>query len=467
MLQTACIRRASMPVTGNTLPQTMAFSSLLGGSQQNGKQDSLEQMVLRRLYASIVANGDEQTLIDLSRSIASNERKLFHVNEGKIKSLKMFLNKNNHIFNVTRDSVKGREIVRPIVNIEFCKVFDSKQGCDDGSCPRLHICRHFVKGKCTFGTKCKKPHHFEDPHTLSVLRTHFLDGLSHTQLKEFLCRNVQFALDDSLNEASLPKQLEICKYYNVAIGCSREGICPFLHVCRFYAEDGTCKFGQKCIRKHDCGNEHAQFILRRYNIKQSEVFSYLRQRSFAGKHSCPLDDKPSPYAVSNITDMNVKFTNGRRLSIELYDGIMEERLIPGEPPDLANWGPKVDNLICTKAFMRRCEVKYCQKLHKPMPYCWQYTSDCKNWNDVSRKENVKIESMFVNPAIDDVTVEIGEKQHYIFKFAEKTGIRRHQGPLLLGGMYDSTFVIHQRGRVGIYWSSCHPEKGLWNSLPLS
>ena len=414
---------------------------------QNGKNGLSEGAIVRHLYKEIVANGEAVSLVDLSKSLTPTERRVFSGNEGRFKSFKMFLNKYYKYFRLYRDSGKGKEMVRPVIGIEFCKIFDSKQGCSDPFCQNLHICRHFVKGKCTFGSKCKKPHHFDDPHTMSILQKHYLDGLDHSHLKEFLCRNVQFALDDSVNEASLPKQLEICKYYNVAIGCSREGQCPFLHVCRFYAEDGTCKFGQKCIRKHDCSNDHARFLLQRYNIRESDVFSYLRKRCVAGKQNIPL----SPPLCLGSPSMSQEY---RERTVSLVNMGSEDQPISrkaSEPSILFQYD---NTVICMRFLSGHCESKSCERIHSSMPYCWQYSLDYQRWKEVGRKENIKIEAMFVDPSQDSVTISI-DKGQILFKFPELVGILKLQSPPLMQGMISffksiSDGVWHKYFSLAIY-----------------
>lgn len=395
-----------------------------------GRRSLSEGAVIRRLYTDVILNGDQICLLELSRSITPAERKLFAGQEGKIKGLRMFINKHTGVFKVSRDGAKGRELVRPVIDIEFCKVFDSKQGCNDFDCPNLHICRHFVKGKCTFGVKCKKPHHFDDPHTMSILRKHYLDGLSRCQLKEFLCRNVQFAIEESVNETNLPKQLEICKYYNVAIGCSREGLCPFLHVCRFFAEDGTCKFGQKCLRKHDCCDGHAQLLLKRYNIKDTEVFAYLRDRGVQGKHTFSPDDK-STYLNQN----NISPKLRRKGAVTLGASLLANEFKNWNCIDEKGHQASFENFICEKAFTGHCIAESCKKIHKPLPFCWQYTLDQRIWIDVERKENVKIEAVFVRQEQDCVDVNINGTHRFLFKFSDGVGIlKKHASSTFLGGM---------------------------------
>ena len=417
---------------------------------QNGKNSYSEFTFVRLLYRKLVTIGDVVGLMDLFRSLTPDERIVFCGKEGRVKSLKMFISKHCNIFQLSRDSGKGREVVRPVIGIEFCKVFDSKQGCDNRLCPKLHVCRHFVKGKCTFGSKCKKPHQFDDPHTLSILKRHYLDGLDHSHLKEFLCRNVQFALDDSVDEASLPKQLEICKYYNVAIGCSREGQCPFLHVCRFYAEDGTCKFGQKCIRKHDCRSDHARLLLRRYNIGEADVFSYLRKpRKQSRQDLFPLDTYPDferPNEIFRSPKCRV-----RTMSVDSYDAtvVNRDRITPRKASEPSNLYQLGNTYICMRYLEGQCKSQSCGRIHALMPYSWQYTVDNRNWKEVGNEENLKIETMFVDPYQDDVIINIEDKQRFIISFNNWIGILTLPSLLPLQGMILIIRLFARMGVVGI------------------
>eukprot|EP00111_Clytia_hemisphaerica_P011390 TCONS_00033361-protein len=238
--------------------------------------DDLRLQLARKLYTAVVLNAsilkvkDVLKIIDIERIVNVLKKR------GLWNGIRGFLQNYPCSFLVTEEN--GCAVIKPIVTIEFCRDFDGKRGCNKSYCHKLHVCRHFVKGKCTFGPRCKKPHHFQNENTREVLKKHFLGQLNDEECREFLCRNVQHFLDPELANAELPKCLEICKYYNVATGCTRD-FCPFIHVCRFFAEDGNCKFGGQCIRKHDINNVHSKILLHRYHmdhLNEQQVLAYLK-----------------------------------------------------------------------------------------------------------------------------------------------------------------------------------------------
>ena len=242
----------------------------------NESTDDLKLLLARRIYTAVVLNSSLLKVKDVSK-IHDIEN---FINILKKRSawngIKPFLQHWPCFFSVSEES--NTHVIKPIVTIEFCRDFDGKKGCDKAYCSKLHVCRHFVKGKCTFGPRCKKPHHFGNEGTREVLKKHFLDFLTNEQAREFLCRNVQHLLEPDNMNTELPKSLEICKYYNVATGCTRE-ICPYIHVCRFFAEEGNCKFGSQCIRKHDIENAHSRLLLHRYHMEHlsdAQVMAYLK-----------------------------------------------------------------------------------------------------------------------------------------------------------------------------------------------
>ena len=238
--------------------------------------DDLRLQLARKLYTAVVINAsilkvkDVLKILDIERIVNVLKKR------GLWNGIRGFLQNYPCSFLVTEEN--GCAVIKPIVTIEFCRDFDGKRGCNRSYCYKLHVCRHFVKGKCTFGPRCKKPHHFQNESTREVLMKHFLDELTDEETREFLCRNVQHLLDPELANAELPKCLEICKYYNVATGCTRD-FCPFIHVCRFFAEEGNCKFGSQCIRKHDINNVHSKILLHRYHmdhLNEPQVLAYLK-----------------------------------------------------------------------------------------------------------------------------------------------------------------------------------------------
>lgn len=238
--------------------------------------DDLKILFARKLYTAVVLNASVLKIKDVLKIPYIEKIVNLLKKRSRWNGVRVFLQQYPCFFLVMEEN--GTTLLKPIVTIEFCRYFDGKKGCSNTYCSKLHVCRHFVKGKCTFGPRCKKPHHFQNKETREVLKKHFLDELSDEQAREFLCRNVQHLLDPESANAELPKSLEICKYYNVATGCTRE-FCPFIHVCRFYAEEGNCKFGTQCIRKHDINNVHSRILLHRYHmdhLNDQQVLAYLK-----------------------------------------------------------------------------------------------------------------------------------------------------------------------------------------------
>ena len=278
--------------------------------------DDLKLQLARRLYTAVVLNSsilkvkDVLKVIEIERIVnILKKRSLWN-------GIRAFLQNYPCSFLVLEEN--GCSVIKPMVTIEFCRDFDGKRGCTRGFCHKLHVCRHFVKGKCTFGPRCKKPHHFQNENTREVLRRHFLGDLSDEQTREFLCRNVQHLLDPEIANAELPKCLEICKYYNVATGCTRE-LCPYIHVCRFFAEEGNCKFGGQCIRKHDINNVHSKILLHRYHmdhLNEQQVLAYLKikgenrdQQQQQQQQPPPKDNNKPASLVSSNNSINIS-TNG-------------------------------------------------------------------------------------------------------------------------------------------------------------
>eukprot|EP00794_Sanderia_malayensis_P015185 gene15185-16747_t len=393
-----------------------------------------EAELAKKIYLRLIANKDELNITEVSQLIVNEEKKkAYHKQENNstLNDVNVFINKYDHLFSVTLD--KGMVVIRPVVKIEFCKTFDGKQGCLARSCPKLHVCRHYIKGKCTFGVKCKKPHHFDSPQTKKILREHCLDGLSPLKLKSFLCRNVQFALEDMIDASNTPRNLEICKYYNVAIGCSRDEQCPFLHVCRFYAEEGTCKFGTKCIRKHDFKNKHTQMLLERYKIREAEVLRYLRTKRDDNSIAVPpgLEDNFNNNCMlaqskllrdyvrlSNDVEVRPKFRTQSLNDCKQFE--LSSSVLPARKSSEPLSMEMPANLeICDKVFKGACNnILHCKKVHRTTPFSWEYSSIGWDWHAVGKQENLKIEKAFCDVEQNSVIVQLGQHLgNYTFQFS--------------------------------------------------
>ena len=429
----------------------MAANAFMNGnqSQHQGKVYQSEDIykkeldTVKRIYHHLATRGGESNMSEIKRLMQLKEKKDILENGDAIKCL---MAKYSDVFMVSKELNKGTSVVQAVVRIEFCKTFDSKQGCGEKACAKLHVCRHFIKGKCTFGSKCKKPHHFEDPHTRKILQEHLLDGLTHAQLKEFLCRNVQFALEDTVDQANLPKQLEICKYYNVTIGCSREEQCPFLHVCRFYAEEGLCKFGQKCIRKHDVCNEHARKLLARYDVHESQIWPYLRKKT-TQNFGCIIQDEFSPTelktsnqrAFSNITNLKQGGQKQRTKSSSHQENsekcgpLISERLRKFSDPIQREF-LNVKQEICERALNDMCiDSMYCTKIHHQFPFSWQHSQNGKFWHNFSFQENLKIETKFVDVCQNGAIFFLDDHHEFVLDFSRRIAIQKSHSCILDNG----------------------------------
>ena len=278
----------------------------------------LKLQLSRNIYTALVLNSYSLKLRDVIK-VKDFERIVAILKKyGAWQGTKEFFDSQPGFFIIVEES--NCSILKPVVAIEFCRDFDGKKGCGSASCSKLHVCRHFVKGKCTFGPRCKKPHHFQNGETRKLLKNHFLDELNEEHVREFLCRHVQHLLEADGSASDLPKSLELCKYYNVATGCTRE-FCPFLHVCRFFAEQGNCKFGGQCIRKHDINNAHARILLHRYqmdSLNEEQVLTFLKLkadgREIQSQNMTNVND-PKVSVANGNQSIPIPGMNGRALSL--------------------------------------------------------------------------------------------------------------------------------------------------------
>ena len=390
---------------------------------EDGKCINGESDFVKRIYKELITNESLNFIEEVLNVIVSPCKRGVLDLEVEVKKLMVIFTKYNDLFELKGEISKGPLLVKPVVTIEFCKNFDSKRGCLlKEACPKLHVCRHFVKGKCTFGTKCKKPHHFNDKHTHNLLEKHYLNGLTDKQLKDFLCRNVQFALEDITTSNQLPKTLEICKYYNVAIGCTRGDSCPYLHVCRFYAEEDGCKFRGRCIRRHDLENSHAQALLERYKLSSDSIFSYLKQKVAVSSPKGSRNEPARSLSLSGLETDNEWDTIGlskpRSLSLDtdhlkiVPKTDVKPKYQPRTSPD-----PQIpfSNEMCLHPLFVKGSVcrGACPKVHYSKPFLWQMKfkkpKNCYEWIDFEDKENMEIENVYCSDiGRTNCEVKIGE-----------------------------------------------------------
>ncbi|XP_040201325.1 protein mono-ADP-ribosyltransferase PARP12-like [Rana temporaria] len=112
---------------------------------------------------------------------------------------------------------------------------------DEEGCPRLHLCRHYLRGQCPPDRRprCRFSHNVESEHNRAVLRDNELSGLNEDEIKVLLFQN-----DNQL----LPEK---CQQYKQD-SCDQGEDCTRLHVCSFFAQDGCNR--RLCRRSHNLLN---------------------------------------------------------------------------------------------------------------------------------------------------------------------------------------------------------------------
>ncbi|XP_068133449.1 zinc finger CCCH-type antiviral protein 1-like [Hyperolius riggenbachi] len=108
-------------------------------------------------------------------------------------------------------------------------------GVEEDKCPRLHLCRHYLRGHC-LRTRCRYSHDMFSDHNLAVLKANEVSGLNEKEIKVLLFQN-----DSQL----LP---EHCKKY-MEDNCDQGVNCTRLHVCNFFTYRGC--------NSHICRKSHS------------------------------------------------------------------------------------------------------------------------------------------------------------------------------------------------------------------
>uniref|UniRef100_A0A3P9KL11 Poly (ADP-ribose) polymerase family, member 12a n=1 Tax=Oryzias latipes TaxID=8090 RepID=A0A3P9KL11_ORYLA len=258
------------------------------------------------------------------------------------------------------------------------RLCQAKSGaCARARCERLHLCKYFVSGNCSFGHSCKNSHSLASPHNAVLLQRFGLEELSQKQLFQLLLQNDPFLLP------------EVCSHYNMGDGpfgnCNFTTSCTKLHVCRHHLQ-GDCRFGGSCKRAHvldqhglkllqGLSPENTQNLHRIYRNK----FIILNQQS-AGVSGSLSSSAPRKISISESTHRP-----------------------PQTPPEPPTTPPKATtdaegNEICLFFLCRHCSFKErCARVHWHLPYRWQHLAgDGLTWKDIENMEEV--EKAYCDPA---------------------------------------------------------------------
>ncbi|XP_001633051.3 protein mono-ADP-ribosyltransferase PARP12 isoform X2 [Nematostella vectensis] len=177
---------------------------------------------------------------------------------------------NETLIKLMQKAVDDTESERAAANNpipDICKFYNNALGCSKkDKCPFLHVCQHFVDGKCKFGDTCKRVHHFKEQHNLEVLSNHQLERFDLPMILHILSgrerkRSTSSSSDTSDTTASTPRKSRangvapIPKSPNGAATSNSSSAAPCIknkedaEICGFYLR-GCCNYGNNCMNHH-------------------------------------------------------------------------------------------------------------------------------------------------------------------------------------------------------------------------
>ena len=133
----------------------------------------------------------------------------------------------------------------------LCFNYLSSTGCSRDDCQYFHVCREYIGGCCTFGSRCKWNHNFQIDQERKVISKLKLDGLTHEEIRRVL-------------QLSMP---QVCLDYNDGC-CNRGRLCAQIHICKEFVKK-RCEDEEYCSLQH--GNAlltpHSTAVLETYTLK--------------------------------------------------------------------------------------------------------------------------------------------------------------------------------------------------------
>ncbi|KAF6720483.1 Poly [ADP-ribose] polymerase 12 [Oryzias melastigma] len=245
-------------------------------------------------------------------------------------------------------------------------------------CERLHLCKYFVSGNCSFGHTCKNSHSLASPHNAAVLQRFGLEELGQKQLFQLLLQNDPFLLP------------EVCFHYNVGDGpfgnCKFTTSCTKLHICRHHLQ-GDCRFGSSCKKAHVL-DQHGRKLIQGLSPENATNLHKIYMNKFI---------------IMNQHDVSVPAPAMKNLS--LSESAHKPPQARPDPPSTSAGPPKaaVDaegNEICLFFLRSHCSFKEkCARVHWHLPYRWQLLDgDGVTWKDLENTEEV--EKAYCDPARD-------------------------------------------------------------------
>uniref|UniRef100_A0A8C6T4X3 Poly (ADP-ribose) polymerase family, member 12a n=1 Tax=Neogobius melanostomus TaxID=47308 RepID=A0A8C6T4X3_9GOBI len=246
------------------------------------------------------------------------------------------------------------------------------QGCD-----KLHLCRYYVCGNCTFNDKCKNSHTLTSPHNAMVLGQCDLKDLSEKQLFQLLLQNDPYLLP------------EICLHYNKGAGesgsCKFNTACTKLHMCQHFLL-GDCKF-DKCKRAHAIDAQGMKLFKQYSKENITGVFKSYRNKLII------LGQRAGPAAV--LPEMSPAHCPAPQSPSKTLPSKPLSATSPA-PPKAMSDADRYE--ICLFFIRRLCSYKErCARVHWNLPYKWEmWEGESMTWKNIDNME--EIEKAYCNPA---------------------------------------------------------------------
>uniref|UniRef100_A0AAV2L5S6 Uncharacterized protein n=1 Tax=Knipowitschia caucasica TaxID=637954 RepID=A0AAV2L5S6_KNICA len=298
---------------------------------------------------------------ELLRSVLFDDEKI-HIQEGKGK--------------ISSGEVSLDSLIIAKTSLRLCR----DKTCQE--CDKLHLCRYYVCGNCTFGDKCKNPHSVTSPHNARILAKCELKDLTDKQLFQLLLQNDSFLLP------------EICFHYNKG--------------------EGDCSFGSKCKRAHTIDAQGMKLFKQYSKENITNLYLIYRNRLLI------QDYQPRPAAVLPEVSCPTPVSPSKTMSPSKKMPPSKTAASPPKqtsraPPAAKGVSDAARDEICLFFIRRNCSYnERCVRVHWHLPYKWEMKESDGTWKTMDDMEN--IEKAFCDPSKstscpDEVTTPSG-----IFRF---------------------------------------------------
>ncbi|KAK7882257.1 hypothetical protein WMY93_028431 [Mugilogobius chulae] len=265
-------------------------------------------------------------------------------------------------------------IVVAKTSLRLCQA-KSCQGCD-----KLHLCRYYVCGECTFKEKCKNPHSLTSSYNATILGQCDLQELTEKQLFQLLLQNDPFLLP------------EICSHYNKGDGesgsCRFAASCTKLHMCLHFLK-GDCTFGPKCKRAHAIDAQGLKLFKQYSRENIINLYKTYRNKLII------QDQKGRPAALPEVNCSSPQ-SPSKTLPSPIKQTIKPLSPTSSAPPKTFSDSDR--NEICLFSVRRDCKFnERCARVHWHLPYKWEMWDGVgMTWKNMDNME--EIEKAYCDPS---------------------------------------------------------------------